>query len=171
MQSTSNNRFTLSNSTEKIIQKLCIVLNNLVSVNQNKMMCSVNQSSLCEEKTKSFDLNSLPNITLKEYLVRLVFYSKVGDSTLICSLILLDKFLNKTKTSISNKNIFLLVLTSLQVAMKINEDVILRDADYAFLGMVNSKILNYNESLFLHSLDYEVNVSPSYYENYKSLFV
>jgi phosphate system cyclin PHO80 len=164
MNTTSNNSsVNLKSSTVKIINKLCLVLNNLILANQSK-------SSGMEANKTSFDLNSSPNVSLFDYLARLTIYSKIDDNTIICALALLDKFLNRTKLSILDSNVYLLILTSLQVSMKMNEDVILRDVDYAFLGLISFKTLSYNESVFIHSFNYECNVSVEEFSCYKSLF-
>ena len=182
--SNSNKKIILSEKTLFIIDRLCSVLFKLLS-NNKKIMENTIRTHIANHpldltsntinindffKKTSFDINSSPTISFKDYLVRVVHYSKISDNTIISCLILLDKFLNKTGIQIYENNLFLLVLTGLQIAMKINEDVILRDCDYAFLGMISSKTLAYNESLFLQAIDFCSHIKTEEFACYYNLF-
>lgn len=161
-----NNEIFMFNKIKVVIEKLSSVLQNLVIANQQE----VNNNNGNNLKS-SFDLNTVPNVSINDYILRIATYSKIGESTLICSLVLLDKFIAKTKIGLNLNNIHLLLLTSIQLAMKVNEDVILKDSDFAILGMVNTKLLARNENLFLSCIRYEAYVSENDYKNYSNFII
>ena len=143
MQSSTanNNENLVSNKLKVVIEKLSSVLYNLVVSNQQDINNSTNNYNNNNSSISSFDLKSTPNISLENYILRITIYSKISESTLICALVLLDKFISNTKIELSFNNIYLLILSSIQAAMKVNEDIILNDFNYAFLGMINIKTL------------------------------
>ena len=159
---TNNSDSKLSLSFINIIKKLSCVLNNIIKCNNNYVDLT-NEYNL---KIKTFYLKDLPDISLYNYISKISWFSKISESTLIYSFIILDKLINKTKINLTSKNIYLLCLTSIQISMKINEDISLNDTDLAYIGMINIKLLNINEYLFTSLLEYEFYVSQNEYALY-----
>ena len=166
----NNYKSSLSIKTVLIIDKLCSVLEKLVLNNNCTNNNTYNSKNNSIFKKSSFDLNSKPNIDFKSYISRIIYYSKISDNTIIYCLVIIDKFLNKTEIKINNNNLYLIVLTGLQIAMKLNEDIILKDCDYCFLGMINYKLLAFNEAIFLQGIEYSPFVNQDEFICYYELF-
>ena len=69
-----------------------------------------------------FSANSIPGISINDYLIRIQTYSGIEKSTLILSLILIDHICKKTELVLTYYNIHRLVFTSILISLKFNED-------------------------------------------------
>ena len=159
--------FNLPEATNNVIDMICTVLYKIV--NHSQSIQQGNQGGIRLESTP-FDLKVAPNVDLKSYLARIVYYSRVSISTLISTLALIDKFINKCKFTLTEKNLHMVVLTGLGISMKVSEDITLKDSDYAFLGMISHKMFVYNESIFLNAIEYRAFINEAEYNCYEKLF-
>lgn len=107
-------------------------------------------------KPSIFDANLSSNYNLSKYINRIVNPCKLQNSTLIHALILLDRFCNVSGISLSNANCFKLIFIALVQAIKINEDKLLRDKDFAIVGGIELKEFVNLEYLFIKKLDYNI---------------
>lgn len=110
--------------------------------------------------TKSiFDLKSSPGVTLLSYIDRLVKFCEIDEKTMIYSLLLIDQFCRRQQEiKLSNSNIYLVMLSSLYISVKMLHDVIFEHGVYAKISGITTKRLTELESLFLEVLDFKVHV-------------
>ena len=109
--------------------------------------------------------NSYTNITINIYILRLLNFFNVQESTLVLSLIYLDRIRKRNIIHIDNRNFYKLFLIALTVACKFNEDMIYKNSFYSQAGGVSLKEFNNLEKIFLISVDYSLIVFRDEYEN------
>ena len=138
-------------------------------------------TNICEENNeknkngvdKYFETKSEPSISIKDYIKRLYEFSKPNESTIISSLIYIDRFCQNNNIIITKCNIYKLLLTSFVIAMKYNEDFIYSINVYSKIGGVSSTELKNLEMKFLFMIEFELYIDKelyyNYYNNLKSL--
>lgn len=118
--------------------------------------------------TSIFYSKKPPKIGLRDYLIRIVKYSGIQESTLIMSLILLDS-ISRTHISLSNLNIHRLLITAIVLSTKLNEDEIYKNDYYASLGGIKLELLNNMETELLNLFDWRLHITTETFESYKKL--
>ena len=112
-------------------------------------------------------------MSIKDYLLRLSQYTKINESTIILILIYIDRICKINNFHITFNNIYKLIICSMIIAIKYNEDNFYSSEIYAKLGGVTLKELNYLEFQFLilikFSLFVEKDLFDKYYHNLMSL--
>ena len=111
---------------------------------------------------------SIQDYDIKEYLKRIIKYSKLERSTLIYALCLIDMLCLKEIILITKRNIHVILLTACVLAVKMNEDVHYRDIDYAWVGKISTKSMFTSESLFAACLDFKLHVNSELYNLYSN---
>ena len=81
-------------------------------------------------------------IDINKYFKRIMKYSKLEPSTLIISLIYIDKLCENTNFVLNSHNIHRIILASLMLAIKYNEDDYYSNEYYAKVGGIALKELN-----------------------------
>ena len=76
-------------------------------------------------KDKIFYLENLPPISLEKYVQHLVKFTQMNISTLILSVMYIDEFCEKYKYFLTLNNIYRLILISVFISLKYNEDIFL----------------------------------------------
>ena len=154
--------------SKRIINIVCSILNEIINNEKNYE----NKRDFCDSKNIKFNLNNFeiksnPNISLKNYLSRILKYTKPQPSTIIISLILIDKFCETSKINLNKKNIHKIFLTSIIVAIKYNEDEYFTNNYYAKVGGILQKELFNLEYMFLTLLNFNIFIDEKIYNNYK----
>jgi hypothetical protein len=93
-----------------------------------------------------FSANSIPNISIRDYFIRIPNYSNLEKSTLILSLILIYKICKKSVILLTTYNIHRILFSSVLISIKYNEDSYLDNAFYSQIARVKPselKILKY----------------------------
>ena len=115
---------------------------------------------------KSFYSKNIPLISIKDYLEHLYKYSKFNSSTIILILIYIDRICNINKCKLSYYNIHKLILGSMMVAIKYNEDEYYSSKFYAKIGGVTlAEIINL-EYTFLSLINFNLFVSEELFHKY-----
>ena len=109
-----------------------------------------------------------PQISINKYLKRFMKYSKPEPSTLIISLIYIDKICENSNLQLTMYNIHRLVFACLIVAIKYNEDDYYSNEYYAKVGGITLKELNLLEYNILILLDFNVFIDDLVYESYEN---
>ena len=135
-------------------------------------------TDICEESSKDKDTNNklikpflskkIPSISIEKYLVRLVSHSKMEISTLILILIYIDKICKNNKFRLNYFNIHKLIVTSMLVSIKYNEDDYFSNSFYAKVGGVSITELNHLEYEFLSLIDFELYVDEDLFSKYSN---
>ena len=114
-----------------------------------------------------FSANTLPNISIKDYLIRIQTYSCIEKSTLILSLILIDHTCKKSDLVLTYYNIHRVLFGSVLIAIKSNEDSYYDNKFYSEIAGVKLKELKLIEYNFLELNDFNVFVNDKEYEQYR----
>ncbi len=61
---------------------------------------------ILDEKQSNFDAFSPPTLNIKEYIERIVLYTKTEESSIILALIYVDRMCEKMKIQLSSSNIY-----------------------------------------------------------------
>lgn len=118
-----------------------------------------------EQSNMIFSSSTIPKISLLEYLNRIVKYTKVEDSTLILSIIYLDK-IGQNNLYLTDYNIHTILLVCIIIAIKMNEDSIYDNTYYANVAGISRKKLNKLEHEFLNMNKFSLFVDKKVYEQY-----
>lgn len=147
----------------KIVSTFVNILEDLISNNEDHFDIPDTNTV-----TSIFYSRKPPKIGLKDYLMRFVKYSAIEASTLIVSLILLDTF-SKDQVCLSNLSIHRLLVTTIVIAIKMNEDEIYKNDYYASIGGISLDLLNSMEFTFVKLFDWRLHVNKETFDTYKKL--
>ena len=138
-------------------------------------------TNICEENNeknkngidKYFETQVKPSINIKDYITRLFVFSKPEESTIISSLIYIDRFCQNNQIILTKCNIYKLILASFVVAIKYNEDFIYSMDIFSKIGGISSTELKNLELKFLFMIEFDLFIDKelyyNYYNNLKSL--
>ena len=138
-------------------------------------------TNICEENNeknkngidKYFETQVEPSINIKDYITRLFVFSKPEESTIISSLIYIDRFCQNNQIILTKCNIYKLILASFVVAIKYNEDFIYSMDIFSKIGGISSTELKNLELKFLFMIEFDLFIDKelyyNYYNNLKSL--
>ena len=155
------NRRQEDSSCLNIIQSIADLIKNI---------CEDNKTKQKNEKYKYFEIQTEPSISIKDYLIQLYKFSKPNISTIIITLIYIDRFCDYNNFTLTKFNIYKLILTSFIVASKYNEDIIYLMDFYSKIGGVPLQMLLKLELEFLFMIKFDLYVKEElYYQYYNSL--
>ena len=148
--------------SDKLVNEITNVIINMI-IRQNK---SDKRSNI----TNCFSAQISSDITVSIYIERLIMLFKIEGSTLIHSLIYLDRVCKMGNFKLSLKNFHLCFLTSLVIATKFNEDKNFKNNYYAKVGGITLEKLNRLEKIFLVTIDYSLFVMKEEFNHYSNYF-
>ena len=138
-----------------IIEKVSELLQDICDDNKN-------DTNLFYKPLECFYSRRIPLISIQEYLEYIYKYTKVNSSTIILTLIYIDRICNMNKFKISYYNIQKLILAAMILAIKYNEDEInsfkfyikeICTLEFNFLSLINYN-LYVTDELFHKYSDY-----------------
>ena len=147
------------NSEKKIIKKISDLFSDICATNTKEF--NKENNSL----TKPF-ITINPSITIKDYLERLYKYSKMNISTVILLLIYIDRITNINKFKLTYYIIHKLILSSMVVAIKYNEDDYFSIKYYAKLGGIPKAEMINLEFYFVTLLNFNLFVKIELFNKY-----
>ena len=123
-----------------------------------------------ETKTKQekspFSLSCIPEISIEEYLSRLVFSLRIERATLIAALIYVDRVCTEGNIALTMYNVHSIILISIIISLKYNEDKCFKLKYYAKVGGMRRKKIAQLEADFLKMVQYNLYVDESLYFRY-----
>ena len=114
-----------------------------------------------------FSANSIPSISINDYLIRIQTYSEIEKSTLILALILIDHICKKAELILTYYNIHRLLFGAILISIKYNEDTYYDNKFYSEIAGVKLKELKLIEYNFLELSDFNVFVNEKEYNQYQ----
>ena len=141
----------------KILNSISNILNELTIKNSKK------QGNKTENDI--FETSENPNISLLDYLTRIVEYSNCEENTLISALIYIDR-IAKIK-NITKLNVYKLIFTSILISLKYNEDGIYDNVYYSQVAGVSVQELFQMEYEYVLLLNFNFNISEFIFNQYK----
>ena len=118
-----------------------------------------------------FSSYTIPTISIKEYLIRIQIYSGIENSTLILSLILIDKTCKRSGILLTYFNIHRILFSSLLISIKYNEDSFYNNTFYSQIAGVKPDELQLLEYTFLEYNDFNVFVKDFEYKQYEKYLI
>lgn len=106
------------------------------------------------------------NTTIKTYLSHLAKYCQFEPPTLIAMLILIDRLCKTHSFRLNFSNVHKIILSSLVISIKFNEDEYFDNKFYAEVGGVTLNELNDLEYYFLKLIDFKVYIEEAEYCRY-----
>ena len=147
-----------------LIRAIAITLNSILETNKNLE----NYKEIIRDQSRQvFSANIIPSISIKDYLIRIQTYSNIERSTLIISLIYIDRFCNKAKVTLTHYNIHRILFSSILMGVKFNEDNFYDNKYYSQIAGVKLKELKVLEYNFIKMLNCELYVSRDLYDKYE----
>ena len=139
----------------------------LTTILENNEKLKNYREILKKQSKMFFSANSIPNISIKDYLIRIQNYSGIEKSTLILSLILIDRICKKSNIVLTIYNIHRVLFSSVIISIKYNEDSYYDNTFYAQIAGIKPNELKLLEYKFLELNDFNVYVKDIDYEKYE----
>ena len=155
-ESNSSKEVDLKN---QIINSISLSLNELIKRNKSQKI-----------KQDIFYLGFIPPITLQNYINHLMQQTNMEISTLIISIIYIDRFCSKNKYHLNKNNIFRILLSSCLLSLKFNEDKMIKFKDYSEIAAVSIEDLKNLEFFMYLKLHFSLTVKYELYKSYYDFF-
>ena len=143
----------------------------LTTILENNKKLKNYRDILKKQSMMYFSANSIPNITIKDYLIRIQNYSGMEKGTLILSIILIDHMCKKSNIVLTIYNIHRILFSSVLISIKYNEDSYYDNTFYAQIAGIKPNELKLLEYKFLELNDFNVYVKDTEYEQYEKYLV
>lgn len=148
---------------KKIIKSISKNLKEIIKENiQNNQMKYV--------QNDIFFFNTIPGISIDDYINRIYKYTKMDISTLIMSIIYVDKFCENERYVLCMNNIHKLLLTSCLLSIKFNEDININMKYYSEIAGIPIFDLKNLEFYLCVKLRFSFFVSYEIYQKYFEYF-
>lgn len=144
----------------RIIESINKTLEKLINKKKKK-------KNTINELTAIFLSETIPEISVLDYLIRIIKYTYCEESTMILGLIYLDRICLKN-ILISKYNIHKLLFVSILLAIKNNEDQIYKNDYYCEVSGINLSDLCLMEYNFAILLNFNFYVNDYEYNLYKN---
>lgn len=131
-------------------------------------ICEENKSNLNTKVLllKPFVSKKIPPISIKDYIERLLKYSKTFNEIIIIVLIYLDNICAKHKLNLNYYNIHKFIFAAFTSAIKFYEDDYYSINYYSKLGGIPKKEATKLEYEFMNLIDFKLFVNQKLYEKY-----
>ena len=149
------------------INLITAISKTLTTILENNEKLKNYREILKKQSKMFFSANSIPNISIKDYLIRIQNYSGIEKSTLILSLILIDRICKKSNIVLTIYNIHRVLFSSVIISIKYNEDSYYDNTFYAQIAGIKPNELKLLEYKFLELNDFNVYVKDIDYEQYE----
>ena len=153
---------SFNNNNFSVIQNISSILNDFINENENGNF----ENSSINYDDSVFFCKKIPEISIEDYLNRIRKYTELEDSTLIISLIYIDRLLGSKNIKLSKHNVYKILLTAVLIAIKYNEDEIYDNNNFARIFGIKNKELNKLENKFLDLIDFELFISKKEFRIY-----
>ena len=121
-------------------------------------------------KSDIFFLNHIPQISIEDYIKRILKYTQMNISSLILAIIYIDKMCEKNSYILCFNNIHRLILSSCLLSIKFNEDITFHNDLYAKISGESVENVNKLEYELYVLLNFSLFVDYNYYEKYFEYF-
>ncbi len=161
-----SNIISTTSKFEKNYKRLINLLSNIIGN-------TIEKSVKYEQKLSQIELNKSfeePKISITKYIRRLIKHANPEPSTLILAVIYFDRICNNGKINLCYSNVYKLILISLVLAIKYNEEYFESNEFYGKVGGLKIKSINKLEVHALKVLKFNLYVKEEIYETYVNQF-
>jgi hypothetical protein len=109
---------------------------------------------------------SIPDISLTDYVIRCVKYFRCSPSCFVVTCIYIDRMRSYTDILVHSCNVHRIFLTALVIACKYIDDKVYKNSYYARCGGITRQILNEYEVRFLTFIHFDLTVETEMFEDY-----
>ncbi|KPI88948.1 putative Cyc2-like cyclin [Leptomonas seymouri] len=113
-----------------------------------------------------FHSSRIPSISLWDYVRRFAKYSICSEECFIIAMVLMDRYVYRTKVPITLRNVHRLYITAMTLSVKLRDDSYYSNAYYASIGGVLNGELNVLELELLDTVQWFTWVERSVYDAY-----
>ena len=143
----------------ELIDSLSSLIEDIIKRNMIKKKLSKKSVFFCEN-------SKIPEISIHNYIYFIYTYLNLEFSSILLTLISINRFLELTKDHLSKNNFYKLFITSCLLNSKINEEP-LNDYDlYAKAGRIDKNELILLENEYFKLIDYKLFVNEDIYKRY-----
>ena len=139
----------------------------LVSILDSSKKLKNYKEILKKQGKMAFNANFIPNISVEKYLIRIQTYGNMEKSTLIISLILIDRLCQISNLTLTYYNIHRILFTAILISIKYNEDSYYENKYYAEIAGVKLKELQLLEYNFVSLLQFNLFIQDELYKKYQ----
>ena len=148
----------------ELIQSISDILSKILE--ENKKLPNIKEI-ISKQNKMCFSYNSIPKISIKDYLERIQEYTCLEQNTLILSLIYIDRLCEIGKIVLTYYNIHKILFGAILIAIKYNEDNFYDNKYYAQIAGVKLKELKTLEYFFIKMLNCNLYVNREDYDKYE----
>ena len=128
-------------------------------------------NKICDDKENeisknSFTLHIIPEISISKYINRIIKYFECCDSFIIMAIIYINRLCQNSEIRLNKYSIHNLILVGCVISSKYLEDDHYSNDFYSEVGGISLKELNLLEINMLQSLEYNLHIDDSEYNNY-----
>ena len=146
----------ISERLKQISKSISLILHEIIETNSRKKDKTINDI---------FDTANIPNISIYDYIIRIILYSNCDENILISSLVYFDK-IGKIK-KITYSNVYKILFTSILLSLKYNEDEIYKNDYYSQIAGVSIYELKKMEYEFYILVNFNLYINKSNFMKYK----
>ena len=139
----------------------------LISILESSKQLENYKEILKKQSKMAFTANLIPNISVEKYLIRIQTYANMEKSSLIISLILIDRLCQISNLTLTYYNIHRILFTAILVSIKYNEDSYFENKFYAEIAGVKLKELQLLEYSFISLLQFNLFIPNEIYQKYQ----
>ena len=139
----------------------------LISILDNSKKLKNYKEILKKQAKLPFNANLIPKISVIKYLIRIQTYANMEKSTLIISLILIDRLCQISNLTLTYYNIHRILFTAILISIKYNEDSYYDNKYYAKIAGVKLKELQILEYSFVSLLQFNLFIQDGLYKKYQ----
>ena len=121
---------------------------------------------LKNQKKSVFTSKFLPKISLSDFIRRIIKYTKISKSILICALIYIDRICKYKQYILTHYNTHRLYFTAILLAIKFHEDHFKSNKFYSKICGIKLKDLNLMEYNFTIDISFNLYINNSLFKNY-----
>ena len=147
----------ISERLKQISKSISIILKKIIEINSKKNDNLTNDI---------FNTISIPEISIYDYIIRIISYSNCDENILISSLVYFDK-IGKIK-KITYSNVYKILFTSILLSLKYNEDEIFNNDYYSEIAGVSKKELKQMEYEYFALLNFNLHIKQELFECFKN---
>ena len=167
--SESDKEINETKEDEKLIENLDIIksiFNSLSTILEENKKLSNYKEIIIKQSKMCFSANTIPNISLYEYIIRIQKYSLIEKNTLILSIIYIDRLCKIGNIVLTYYNIHRILFTAVLLAIKYNEDEFYDNKYYAEIAGIKPCELKFIEYTFFCICNFNLYVSDDIFTNY-----
>ncbi|EGR28252.1 hypothetical protein IMG5_180520 [Ichthyophthirius multifiliis] len=143
--------------------------NDLIEIIANILTEIIQQyDKLPIEFISNFHGKSIPNISIKDYLLRIHKCSNCAQESFILALIYIDRLTERHKNFLLNSyNIHRVLITSIMLSIKFYDDRYYNNEYYGKVGGISIQEINQLERDFLQLINFRLHIHPSIFYKYR----